>query len=91
VEQLTVEAKTEAKVVESDLKRNDAWTPPRVSTAEWMAQSAEMADRWNRLFLRTLRALRDLRRYTPTLIVQNGVRSTSEAFKASNAYATTPT
>ena len=30
-----------------------------------------MADRFNRLFLRTLRALRDLRRYAPPVIVQN--------------------
>jgi hypothetical protein len=30
-----------------------------------------MVDRFNRIFLRTLRALRDLRRYTPAVIVQN--------------------
>jgi hypothetical protein len=28
-------------------------------------------DRFNRIFLRTLRALQDLRRRTPTVIVQN--------------------
>ncbi len=30
-----------------------------------------MADRFNRLFLRTLRALRDLRRYAPSVTVQH--------------------
>ena len=30
-----------------------------------------MAERWNRVFLRTLRALRDLRRYAPTVMIQN--------------------
>jgi len=30
-----------------------------------------MVDRFNRIFLRTLRALRDLRKHSPTLIVQN--------------------
>jgi hypothetical protein len=36
-----------------------------------LAQSAEMADRVNRLFLRTLRAFRDLYRYAPTVTIQN--------------------
>ncbi len=30
-----------------------------------------MVDRFNRLFLRTLRALRDLRRYAPAVTIQN--------------------
>ncbi len=30
-----------------------------------------MVDRFNRLFLRTLRALRDLRRYAPAVNIQN--------------------
>jgi hypothetical protein len=34
-------------------------------------QAAAMVDRFNRIFLRTLRALRDLRRYSPTVVVQN--------------------
>ena len=36
-----------------------------------MEQSAAMADRFNRLFLRTLRALRDLRRFNAAVIVQH--------------------
>ena len=30
-----------------------------------------MVDRWNRLLLRTLRQLRDLRRYTPSVVVES--------------------
>lgn len=47
------------------------WQPPRVTDAEALEQAAAMADRFNRIFLRTLRALRDLRRYAGPVIVQN--------------------
>lgn len=30
-----------------------------------------MADRWQKTFLRTLRALRDLRRYASNVVIQN--------------------
>jgi hypothetical protein len=30
-----------------------------------------MAERWNRIMLRTLRALRDLRRYSQPVLIQN--------------------
>ena len=39
--------------------------------AEAIEQAMAMGDRFNRIFLRTLRALRDLRRYAPTVVVQN--------------------
>jgi hypothetical protein len=45
--------------------------PPIVTASQAVEQTAGMADRFNRMFLRTLRALRDLRRYSPTVIVQN--------------------
>ena len=44
---------------------------PRVSDSEAVDQAAQMVDRFNRIFMRSLRALRDLRRHAPTLIVQN--------------------
>jgi hypothetical protein len=47
------------------------WTPPRQSEAEATEQWAATVDRLNRIFLRTLRALRDLRRYAGPVIVQN--------------------
>ncbi len=44
---------------------------PRVSSYEAIEQAAAMADRFNRLFLRTLRQLRDLRRYTQPVTIQS--------------------
>lgn len=53
------------------LKQAGYWQPPRIEAAAALEQAATMADRFNRLFLRTLRALRDLRRYTPAVVVQH--------------------
>ena len=39
------------------------WIPPRVTTAEAIQEAVVMVDRFNRMFLRCLRQLRDLRRY----------------------------
>jgi hypothetical protein len=60
--------------LESDndaIKESGYCNSPRVEDAEAVNQAAAMCDRFNRLFCRTLRALRDLRRHAPTLIVQN--------------------
>lgn len=53
------------------LKEQGKWEPMRVSESEAVDQAAAMVDRFNRIFLRTLRGLRDLRRYSPAVIVQN--------------------
>lgn len=45
--------------------------PPRVSEVETIELAASMVDRFHKLFMRTLRQLRDLRRYTPTVMIQN--------------------
>jgi hypothetical protein len=42
-----------------------------LSDAQAVEQAARMIDRFNRIFLRTLRALQDTRRSTPALVVQN--------------------
>ena len=47
------------------------WQPPRQAAADAIGQAAEMMDRFNRISLRTLRALCDLRRYAGPVIVQN--------------------
>jgi hypothetical protein len=47
------------------------WAPPSVTDAEAVEQAAAMVDRFNRISLRTLRALQDLRRYSQQVIVQN--------------------
>lgn len=44
---------------------------PRVAMATAIEQAAGMVDRFHRIFMRTLRQLRDLRRYTPQVIVKN--------------------
>ena len=62
---------------EAEFARHDPSHPdarfelPRVSRVEAMEQAAAMVLRFNRLHLRTLRALRDLRRYAPTVMIQN--------------------
>jgi hypothetical protein len=44
------------------------WSRPFVSEQQAVEHAVQMADRWNRIFLRTLRQLRDLRRYVPVTI-----------------------
>jgi hypothetical protein len=48
------------------------WDIPYVSEQQAVEHAAQMADRYNRMFLRTLRQMRDLRRYAPPVIVNNG-------------------
>jgi len=45
------------------------WEAPRVSESQAVADAAGMVDRWNRMFMRSLRQLRDLRRYN--VVIQN--------------------
>jgi hypothetical protein len=47
------------------------WNPPRLTAAEYLERATQMADRFQRMFLRTLRQMRDLRRYVSPVIVQN--------------------
>ena len=65
--------RAEGEVIREDpkLKQAGYWQPPRIEAAAALEQAAAMADRFNRLFLRTLRALRDLRRYSPAVVVQH--------------------
>jgi hypothetical protein len=44
------------------------WTKPTLDEAAALEQAFRFADRWHRVYMRTLRQLRDLRRYTPLLI-----------------------
>ncbi len=43
------------------------WDLPYVSEQQAIEHAAIMADRWNRIYMRTLRNLRDLRRYSVTI------------------------
>jgi hypothetical protein len=44
------------------------WLPPYVHEQEAIEQAVQMADQWNRIYMRTLRQLRDLRRFSPVAI-----------------------
>ncbi len=44
------------------------WFPPYVHEQAAIEHAVQMADRFNRIFMRTLRQLRDLRRYSPVTI-----------------------
>ncbi len=68
---LTVLSQTEADRQDRDIKARGSWAPPTVEAALTIDQAAAMVDRFNRLFTRTLRALRDLRRYAPHVVVQH--------------------
>jgi hypothetical protein len=69
---LTVRTALES-VTDDRLHREEAkWLPPRQTDADALDQAAAMMDRYNRIFLRTLRALCDLRRHSNSVIVQNG-------------------
>lgn len=70
-ERLALRASVEPMHERRDIEERGEWNPPRVSEHQAVEQAAAMVDRFNRIFLRTLRALRDLRRYTPAVIVQN--------------------
>ena len=54
------------------IERQGKRQPVNMGDEEAADHAAQMADRFNRLFLRTLRQLRDLRRYAPVVIQNNG-------------------
>jgi hypothetical protein len=44
------------------------WLRPYVSEQQAIEHAVQSADKWNRIYMRTLRQLRDLRRYSPVTI-----------------------
>jgi hypothetical protein len=70
----TLPIRTQLKSCTNDRRHRDEgkWQPPRQSDADALEQAAAMMDRYNRIFLRTLRALCDMRRHGRPVIVQNG-------------------
>lgn len=47
------------------------WDVPYVREQEAVEHAAQMAERWNRIYMRTLRNLRDLRRYQVPVTINN--------------------
>jgi hypothetical protein len=70
-EQLHVQSSLEYKPEETETRQHGHWRGPRLKDAEAMEQSAAMVERFNRLFVRTLRTLRDLRRYAPAIHIEH--------------------
>ena len=54
-----------------NIRERGKWRVVSVAGDAEVNQAAEMADRFNRLFLRTLRQLRDLRRYNLPVMINN--------------------
>jgi hypothetical protein len=50
---------------------NGYWDIPYVYEQEAISQAAQMADRWQRMYFRAIRNLRDWRRYTPQVTINN--------------------
>src|SRR5262249_10811931 len=63
-----------AEDIESKAKSHERWNPPRLTSQETIESSLSMADRFNRLFLRTLRQMRDWRRYAMPVTINNPVQ-----------------
>jgi hypothetical protein len=57
--------------IEPRNKQEGEWQTPRLSAAETIENAMAMADRFNRLYLRTLRQMRDLRRYSVPVTINN--------------------
>jgi hypothetical protein len=49
----------------------DRWDPPRIIAIEYLDHCTQMADRFQRMFLRVLRQMRDLRRYSVPVTINN--------------------
>lgn len=62
----------EAYRLERDERQRGEWLPPRVGDAEAVDRAALMADRFQRQFLRLLKAFRDQRRLLGTVVVAAG-------------------
>ena len=68
-EHFHMQVSTEVESERDHLQRDGGWTPPRLGTAEAIEQSSKMAERANLRFLRTIKALHDLRRLSPAVYV----------------------
>ncbi len=62
----------EAYRIERDARQRGEWQPPRVSDVEAVDRAALMADRFQRQFLRLMRAYRDQRRLLGPVVVAAG-------------------
>jgi hypothetical protein len=73
LQQMHTQASTDAMVQDYRREKRNGykWEPLRIGEAAAIEMSAAMADRFNRMFLRTMRQIRDLRRYAPQVTINN--------------------
>jgi hypothetical protein len=69
---LTLRTELESCTNDRRVQEEGRWGPPRQTDADALDQAAAMVDRFNRVLLRTLRALCDLRRHGGPVILQSG-------------------
>jgi hypothetical protein len=69
IERAHMQASLEASSFDKQISQNGRWKPRQISAAESLDQSAQMAERWQKLFVRALRALRDFRRHAPSVVL----------------------
>jgi hypothetical protein len=62
VQRLATQSSQQGRQEDEQLKQKGYWVPPRVGISEAIEQSSAMCDRFERIFLRGLRALVDMRR-----------------------------
>lgn len=61
-----------SELYEEDRQYKGCWPRPRQDAADAIEQAQRLADGYHRQYMRTLRQMRDLRRYAPPVIVNNG-------------------
>jgi hypothetical protein len=61
-----------SELYEEDRKLPGCWPRPKQDAADAIEQAQRLADGYHRQYMRTLRQMRDLRRYAPAVIVNNG-------------------
>ena len=67
MERLVTRSTFDAAMDEGGMDERGEWYPTRIGAKDAVDQAASMVDRFNRVVMRTLRSLRDLRRYEPTV------------------------
>jgi hypothetical protein len=72
MEKLTLYSGLESHNDKDEIEVRGCWTRPRVTDSQAIEQAASMVERFNRLFLRTLRVLTDLRRSASPVVIRAG-------------------
>jgi len=65
--EVATNAESLTQFTSSEREDKDHWQGPRLKPAELVERATNYAEKYNRLFMRTLRQMRDLRRYNVTI------------------------